>query len=99
MIKKLKKKVIVKDEEKVKLEEASNHENKKSEFEQKFNDNESKTLHSEIKEAEPVEDVVPTETIQDVKEDIEVQKQSPITVLSEEDEKYLFVDDKILLQT
>ena len=29
------------------------------------------------------------------KEDIEVQKQSPITVLSEEDEKYLFGDDKI----
>ena len=44
LIKKLSKEVTVKDEEKVKLEEASSHENKKSEFEQQVNDNESKTL-------------------------------------------------------
>ena len=92
MIKKLKQKVIVKNEEKVTLEEASNLENKNSEFEQQLNDNESKNLQSEIKEVEPVEDVVPTETIPDEKEGIEVQKQSPITVLSE-DEKCLFDDD------
>ena len=46
LIKKLRKNVTVKDEEKVKLEEASNHENKNSGFEQQVNDNESKTLQS-----------------------------------------------------
>ena len=81
MIKKLRKKVTVKDEKKVKLEEASNHENKNSEFEQQVNDNESNTLQPEIKEAEPIEYVVLAETIQYVKEDIEVQKQSPITFI------------------
>ena len=54
MIKKLRKKVIVKDEENVKLEEASNQENKNSKFKHRVNENESKTLQSEIKEAEPV---------------------------------------------
>ena len=42
-------------------------------------------------------DVVPAKSIQDVKEEIEEQKKSPITVLSEEDEKYLFDDDKSLV--
>ena len=58
------------------LEEVSNTENKKFEFEQQVNDSESNTLQSEIKEAKPVEDVVPAQKIPDVKEDIEVQKQS-----------------------
>ena len=95
MTKKLRKKVAVKNEEKVEPEEVSNQENKNSEFEQQVNENESKTLQLEIKDAELVEYVVPIETIQYLKEDIEVQKQSPITVLWEEDEKYLFDDDKI----
>ena len=95
MIKKLRKKLIVKDEENVKLEEASNQENKNFEFKQRVNENESKTLQSEIKEDETVVEVVPVETIQNVKEDIEEKKQSPITVLSEEDEKYLF-DEAII---
>ena len=43
----------------------------------------------------PVVDVVPVKSIQDVKEEIEEQKKSPIIVLSEEDDKYLFYDDKI----
>ena len=47
-----------------------------------------------MKEDKPVEDVVPTEKIPDVKEDIEVQKQIPITFLSDEDDKCLFDDDK-----
>ena len=76
------------------LEEVSNPENKKFEFEQQVNDTESKTLQSKIKEDKPVEDVVPTEKIPDVKEDIEVQKQIPITFLSDEDDKCLFDDDK-----
>ena len=44
MIKKLRKKVTVKGEENVKPGEASNQENKNSEFEQRVNDKESKTL-------------------------------------------------------
>ena len=46
MTKKLRKKVVVKNEENVKLEEASNLENKNFEFEQRLNDNESKNLQS-----------------------------------------------------
>ena len=43
MTKKLRKKVVVKNEEKVEPEEVSNQENKNSEFEQQVNENESKT--------------------------------------------------------
>ena len=56
------------------LEEVSNPVNKNSEFEQHVNDSESKTLQLEIKEANPVEDIVPVEKILDIKEDIAVQK-------------------------
>ena len=42
-----------------------------------------------MKEDEPVEEVLPVEPDQDVMEEVKEQKQSPITVLSEEDEKYL----------
>ena len=48
-----------------------------------------------MKETEPVEEFLLAESIQDVKEDIEQQKQNPITVLSEEDEKYLFDEARI----
>ena len=94
MIRKLRKKVKVKDEDKVKLEEVSDHANEDLESKHHLNDNESKNLQSDIKEVEPVENVVPTKTISDEKEDIEVQRQSPITVLLE-DEKCLFDDDKV----
>ena len=40
-------------------------------------------------------DVIPAKIVQNVEEDIEEQKKSPITVLSDEDEKCLFDDDKI----
>ena len=40
-----------------------------------------------MEEVEPVEDVLTAELNQGVKEDVKEQKQSPITVLSEEDEK------------
>ena len=46
-----------------------------------------------MKEVEPVEDVLPAESNQGEEEDVKEQKQSPITVLSEEDEKYL--SDKV----
>ena len=42
-----------------------------------------------MREAEPVEDVLPAELNLGVEEDIKKEKHSPITVLSEEDEKYL----------
>ena len=48
-----------------------------------------------MKLTKPVEEVLPTEPVQDVKEDIKEQKQSPITVLSEEDEKYLSNEDRV----
>ena len=42
-----------------------------------------------MKEVEPLEEVLPAKPDQDVEEDVKEQKQSPITILSEEDEKYL----------
>ena len=69
-MRKLRKKVKVKDEDMVKLEEVSNHANEDFESKQHLNDNESKNLQSDIKEAEPVENVVPVETISDEKENI-----------------------------
>ena len=95
MIKKLRKKVTVKGEENDKPEEASKQENKNFEFEQRVNDEDRNILQSEIKEVEPVVDVLPAESIQNVKEDIEEQKKNPITVLSKEDEKYLFDEARI----
>ena len=97
MIKKLRKKVKVKDEDRVKLEEVSDHANEDFESKQHLNDNERKNLQSDIKKIEPVENDVPAKTISaekavpakkisDEKEDIEVQRQSPITVLSEDEE-------------
>ena len=67
--------------------------------------NESKYLQLDNKKTKPIENDVPVETIIDdnivpadkisgEKEDIEVQRQSPIIVLSE-DEKCLFEDDKV----
>ena len=64
MIKKLRKNVIVKDEEADKLGEASNQENENIEFGQGVSVEESKVLQSEMKEVEPVEDVLPTESNQ-----------------------------------
>ena len=51
-----------------------------------------------MKEAEPIEEVLPVEPDQDVMEEVKEQKQSPITVLSEEDEKYLSDEARFLLQ-
>ena len=41
-----------------------------------------------MKEFKPIEEFLPAEPVQDEKEDIKEQKQRPIRVLSEEDEKY-----------
>ena len=58
------------------LEEVPNPENKNFEFEQHVNDSESKTLQLVIKEAKYIEDVTPAKKRPNVKEDIEVQKQT-----------------------
>ena len=42
-----------------------------------------------MKEIEPVEDASPEELNQIVNKDVEEQEQVPITVLSEEEERYL----------
>ena len=60
LIKKLRKNVIVKDEEADKPGEASNQENENIEFGQRVNVEERKVLQSEMKEPEPVEEVLPT---------------------------------------
>ena len=85
MIKNLRKKVIFKDEEVCEPRKSSNREDENIEPRQSINFEESKASKSEVKEDEPVEDVLPTESDQDVEE----QHERPITVLSEEDEKYL----------
>ena len=46
---------------------------------------ESKVLQSEMKEVKPVDEMLPTKSNQNVREEVKEQKQSPITVLSEED--------------
>ena len=58
MIKKLKKKVIVKDEEADKPEEDSNKKNENIELGQEVNVEEGRVSNLEIKEVEPVEDVL-----------------------------------------
>jgi len=105
LIKNLRQKVKVKDEDRIKFEEVSDHANEYFEYKQHLNDIERKDLQYDNKETKPVENDVPRETIvaekivpvektSDEKKDIENQRQSPITVLSE-DEKCLFEDDKV----
>ena len=97
LIKKLRKNVIVKDEETNKPGEASNQENENIELVQRVNVEESKVLQSEVKEADPVEEVSPAEPNQVVMEEVKEQNQSPITVLSEEDKKYLSDEARVLV--
>ena len=78
MIRKLRKKVKVKGEEKVKLGEFLDHANEDFESKQHLNDNESKNLQSDIKEAEPVENDVPTETISDEKRILKYKDKVPL---------------------
>ena len=89
MIKKIKKKVTVKDEEVGEPWKSLNQEDEFIEIEQQINVEEKKVSKSEVKEVEPIEDASPEELNQILKEDVKDQKQIPITVLSEDDEKYL----------
>ena len=62
MIKNLKKKVIVKDEEADEPGKASNQENENIELGQRINVEESRDSKSDMKEVEPVKDVLPAES-------------------------------------
>ena len=66
-----------------------NQEHENIELEQQINVEENKVSKSELKEVEPIEDASPEELNQIVKEDVKEQKQIPIIVLSEDDEKSL----------
>ena len=103
LIKKLRQKIKVENEDCVKLEEVAKPAKEDCESKQHLNDN--KDLQSINKETQPVQDDAPAETFVDEnivlaekvlgdEEDTKVQKQSPITILSE-DETYLFEEDKI----
>ena len=85
MIKKLREKIKVENEDSVKLEEVAEPTNEDFESKQHPNDNESKDLQSDDKETESVHDdapaetfvaekIVPGEEISDEKEDIEMQR-------------------------
>ena len=87
------------------MKEVSNLGNEDFESKRHLNDIERKYLQSDNKETEPIqndvpaetfvaENIVPVEKISGDEEDIEVKKQSPITVLSE-DEKCMFEDDRV----
>ena len=94
-MKKLKKKVTVKDKEAGEPGKFLNQEDENIELKQQINLEESKVSKSEVKEVEPVEDVLTVELNQGVKEYVKEQKQIPITVISKEDEKSLSDEAKV----
>ena len=70
MVKKLKKKVIVKNEEGGEPRKSLKQEDENIESEQQINIEENKVSKSEVKEIEQVEDASPVELNQGVKEDV-----------------------------
>ena len=105
LIRKLRQKIKVENEDSVKLEEVAEPANEDFESKQHPNYNESKYLQSYDKETEPVQDDAPAETfvaekivlaekVSGDEEDTKVQKQSPITVLWNV-EVGLFEEDKL----
>ena len=89
MVKKIKKKVTVKNEKHSEPGKSMNQEDENVEIEQQINIEENKVSKSEVKEMEPVEDAFPKGLNQGVKEDVKEREQFPITVLSEEEERSL----------
>ena len=90
LVKKLKKRVIVKNEEHSEPGKSMNEEEENIETEQQINIEENKVSKSEVKEMDPVEDAFPEGLNQGVKEeDVKEQEQVPITVLFEEEERSL----------
>ena len=105
MIRKLRQKIKVKNEDSVQLEEVAEPTKEYCESKQHLDDSEKKDLQSVNKQTQPVQDDAPAETFVDEKivliekvsgneEDTNVQKQSLITVLSKI-ETYLFEEDKL----
>ena len=91
----------------MKFEDVAEPAKEDCESKQHLNDIESKYLQSDNKETKPAQDDAPAETfvaekivleekVSGDEEDTKVQKQSPITVLSE-DETCLFEEDKLLV--
>ena len=74
LIKKLIKKFIVQDEEAGEPVKSSNLEYENIVLGQSINVDESRVSKLEMKEVDPVEDVLPTESNQGVKEDVKEQK-------------------------
>ena len=74
LVKKLKKKVTVKNEEGSELEKYLNQEDENIEIEQQINIEENKVSKLEVKEIEPVEDALPVELNQGLKEYVKEQK-------------------------
>ena len=104
LIRKLRQKVKVEDEDCVKLEEFTEPAKEDCESKQHPDDSENKDLQFIHKETQPIQNDTPAETFIDEnialtekvsadEENTKVQKQSPTTVLSE-DETYLLEDDK-----
>ena len=89
LVKKLKKKVTVKNEEDSETGKSMNQEDENVKIEQQINIEENKVSNSEVKEMELVENAFPLELNQGVREDVKEQEQVPITVLSEEEERSL----------
>ena len=89
MVKKLKRRVTIKNEEHSETGKSMNQENENFEIEQQINIEENKVSKSEVKEMEPVEDAFPEGLNQGVKEDVKEQEQVPITILYEEEERSL----------
>ena len=89
LVKKLKKRVTVKNEEHSEPRKSMNQEDENTEIEQQINIKENKVSKLEVKEMEPVEGGFLEGLNQGVKEDVKEQEQVPITVLSEEEERSL----------
>ena len=70
MVKKLKKRVTVKNEEHSEPGKSMNQEDENIEIEQQINIEENKVSKSKVKEIEPVGDVFPIQLNQGVKEDV-----------------------------
>ena len=95
LIKKLKKKVTIKNEEHSEPGKSMNQEDENIEIEHQINIEENKVSKSEVKEMEPVEDASPEELNQIKNEDVKEQEQVPITILSKEEERSLSDETRV----
>ena len=80
LVKKLKKRVTVKNEEHSELGKSMNQEDENIEIEQQINIEENKVSKAKVKEVDPVEGTFHEELNQELKENVKEHKQVPITV-------------------